>query len=176
MLVVQHSVTEEMAHARDQIFATIQAVQRFQMPKIWVMPNNDAGSDVVRNTILKERNSDSQIFANLRREDYLGFMKLARCIVGNSSSGLLEAPTFKVPAVNLGRRQAMRVSGANVINSSFEVEEIVKAIELAISDKFRDSLKNMVNPYGDGCSSSRILDILQKSQRNEKLLIKQLTY
>jgi len=176
MLVVQHSVTEEMAHAQDQILATIQATHRFQIPKIWVMPNNDAGSEVVRNTIIKERRSDSQIFANLRREDYLGLMKLARCIVGNSSSGLLEAPSFKVPSVNLGRRQSMRVCGANVINADFEVEAIVQAIETAMSDKFRESLELMDNPYGDGCSSSRIIDILQKNYRNEKLLIKQLTY
>jgi len=81
-----------------------------------------------------------------------------------------------VPSVNLGRRQSMRVCGANVINADFEVEAIVQAIETAMSDKFRESLELMDNPYGDGCSSSRIIDILQKNYRNEKLLIKQLTY
>jgi GDP/UDP-N,N'-diacetylbacillosamine 2-epimerase (hydrolysing) len=175
MLVVQHSVTEEMAYARDQIKATLDAVHRFDMPKIWVMPNNDAGSDMIRDSILKGRRSDSQVFANLRREDYLGLLKQASCIVGNSSSGLLEAPSFRIPAVNIGRRQAMRVRGENVIDVSFEVEEIVAAIHSAMSDDFRARLAGTENPYGDGRSSARILDLLEKTPRNDRLLVKQLT-
>jgi GDP/UDP-N,N'-diacetylbacillosamine 2-epimerase (hydrolysing) len=176
MLVVQHSVTEEMAYARDQIQATLDAVHRFDIPKILVMPNNDAGCDVVRDHLLASRRSDSQIFPNLKREDYIGLMRRCSCMVGNSSSGLLEAPSFQIPAVNLGRRQAQRVRGPNVIDAPFEVEAITAAIRKALSPEFRESLAGSANPYGDGQSSRRILDLLQNTQRDDALLIKQLTY
>lgn len=176
MLVVQHSVTEQMAQARDQIRATLEAIKRFDIPKLWVMPNNDAGCDVVRDSILANRQSDSQIFPNLKREDYIGLLRCCACIVGNSSSGLLEAPSFRIPAVNLGRRQAQRVRGPNVIDAPFEVEAIVATIAKALSPEFRQSLEGTLNPYGDGHSSARILDLLQSTPRDDRLLVKQLTY
>lgn len=175
MLVVQHPVTEEYGHAAAQIEATLAAVNRFDMPKIWILPNNDAGSDIVREGIFAQRRGDTYVFENLKREDYLGFLRAAACIVGNSSSGLLEAPTFKVPAVNTGRRQANRVQGRNVINVQFEADAIAQAIEQACSPAFRGSLDDCENPYGDGQSARRVLDILERTPRDDRLLIKRLT-
>jgi GDP/UDP-N,N'-diacetylbacillosamine 2-epimerase (hydrolysing) len=97
-------------------------------------------------------------------------------MVGNSSSGLLEAPTFKIPAVNLGRRQADRVQGKNVINAPFEPTAIKAAIEQGLSETFRDGLRDSDNPYGDGRSAERILDILLRTPHDDTLLIKELTY
>ena len=117
------------------------------------------------------------MYANLKREDYLGLLRNAKCIVGNSSSGLLEAPTFKVPAVNIGRRQNLRYRGINVIDVPFELEEVAQAIEKAVSTQFRDYLAaECVNPYGDGHSSERILDLLVNTPVDQRLLVKQLTY
>ena len=176
LLVVQHPVTEELAQAETQIRATLDAVDRFDLPKIWVMPNNDAGCDIIRESMLSRRTGDTQIFLNLSRRDYLGLLQHCACIVGNSSSGLLEAPTFEVPAVNLGRRQAMRFRGSNVIDVPFEPDRIVEAIKTALSPAFRKKLKGIENPYGDGRSAERILDILKNTLRDDRLLIKQLTY
>jgi GDP/UDP-N,N'-diacetylbacillosamine 2-epimerase (hydrolysing) len=161
LLVVQHSVTEEFDRAEEQIRATVEAVNRLDLPKVWIMPNNDAGSDYVRQGILLNRTARTFLFENLKREDYLGMLKHARCIVGNSSSGLLEAPTFGIPAVNIGRRQADRLHGKNVINVAFDADAIETAIRTACSDAFRASLVGAENPYGDGRSSARILDILE---------------
>lgn len=117
------------------------------------------------------------MYANLKREDYLGLLKNALCIVGNSSSGLLEAPTFKVPAVNIGRRQNMRFRGINVIDVSFEEEEIVEAVKKAMSEEFCEYLRReCINPYGDGHSSERILELLINTRIDQRLLIKKLTY
>lgn len=117
------------------------------------------------------------MYANLKREDYLGLLKNTECIVGNSSSGLLEAPTFKVPAVNIGRRQNLRFRGVNVIDVPFELEKVVQAINKAISAEFKEYLaKECVNPYGDGHSSERILELLVNTPIDQKLLVKQLTY
>ena len=176
-LVVQHPVTEEYEEAETQISITIQALKRFDMHKIWILPNNDAGSDMTRRGILKGRDTNTLVFKNLPREDYLGFLRHAKCIVGNSSSGLLEAPTFGVPAVNIGRRQSMRLRGANVIDVvDFNKDKIVAAITRALTSGFRDAMRNIPSPYGDGKSSARILDILDNTPRDSRLLVKQLTY
>jgi GDP/UDP-N,N'-diacetylbacillosamine 2-epimerase (hydrolysing) len=111
----------------------------------------------------------------MTRRDYLGFMKHCACMVGNSSSGLLEAPTFGIPAVNLGRRQIDRVKGPNVIDARFERDCIVAAIGRALSEEFRVSLKDCVNPYGDGRSAPRILDVLAATPVDDRLLIKRTT-
>jgi GDP/UDP-N,N'-diacetylbacillosamine 2-epimerase (hydrolysing) len=176
MLVVQHAVTEEYDQAAKQIQATVEAIDGFDLPKIWILPNNDAGSNIIRQGILKQRRADVYLFENLKREDYLGFLRGAACMVGNSSSALLEAPSFHTPAVNIGRRQAQRVQGNNVINSSYETDEIIEAIKLALSEQFRESLRDCKNPYGDGHSSERILDILENTRHDDRLLIKELTY
>lgn len=176
LLAVLHPVTEEMDLAATQVAAMTSAVGHFNMPKVWILPNNDAGSHAVRQALFLHRKSDTLIFDNLSRRDYLGFLRHATAIVGNSSSGLLEAPTFKIPAVNLGRRQADRVQGSNVINAPFEVDAISAAIKKAISREFKDALTACENPYGDGCSAQRILDILSAMPIDDRLLVKRLTY
>lgn len=176
LLVVQHSVTEEFDEAEDQIRATSDALNRIELPKVWIMPNNDAGSDYIRQGILLNRTSRTFLFDNLPREDYLGLLRFSHAIVGNSSSGLLEAPTFGVPAVNIGRRQADRLQGKNVINTPFDVDGIEEAIHRACSDEFRASIASAENPYGDGRSSERILDLLERTPRDVRLLTKRLTH
>ncbi len=114
ILAVMHPVTEESSHARQQAEIFIRALNRFSLPKIVIMPNNDAGSSDIRYAINNNKQGEYHIYANLRREDYLGLLKHCACIVGNSSSGLLEAPTFRIPAVNIGRRQNMRFSGGTM--------------------------------------------------------------
>ncbi|TDR76726.1 GDP/UDP-N,N'-diacetylbacillosamine 2-epimerase (hydrolysing) [Paludibacterium purpuratum] len=176
LLVVQHPVTEEMDLAADQVTQLIAALQKFDMRKIWILPNNDAGSHAVRRELLLARGIDTYIFDNLTRSTYLGLLKHCKAIVGNSSSGLLEAPTYETPAVNIGRRQADRVRGINVIDVPFNSDAIEQAIKHAISPEFRAKLNGMANPYGDGRSAARILDVLRTTAIDDQLLIKKLTY
>lgn len=177
LLVVQHPVTEEFAQAEQQIHTTMDALREFDLPKVVILPNNDAGSVMIRDGINNHRHGEFYAFANLQRQDYLGFMKHSAAMVGNSSSGLLEAPSFKVPAVNLGRRQHRRVQGINVINAPFEKDSIIDAIKKSLSDEFRAELdRKCVNPYGDGKSSERIIDLLGTIKTTDKLLIKNLVF
>ena len=177
ILGVMHPVTEEADKAQKQAEVFIKALNRFDVPKVIILPNNDAGSNGVKEAIKNFRQGEYYMYANLKREDYLGLLKNSLCIVGNSSSGLLEAPTFKVPAVNIGRRQNMRFRGINVIDVPFEVDEVVAAIDKAMSDEFVAYLEeNCENPYGDGHSSERILELLMSTKVDEKLLTKKLTY
>lgn len=177
ILAVMHPVTEENEQAGRQAEIFIDSLNEFAYPKIVILPNNDAGSNYVKDAILNNRKGEYYLFSNMKREDYLGFLKNSLCIVGNSSSGLLEAPTFKKAAVNIGRRQNMRFRGINVIDVEFDKESIIAAINKAISKEFQDYLINECeNPYGDGHSSERILDLLMNIKINNDWLIKKLTY
>ena len=177
ILGVMHPVTEEADKAEAQAEIFIKSLNQFKEPKIIILPNNDAGSKGVKMAINEYREGEYHMYANLKREDYLGLLKNANCIVGNSSSGLLEAPTFNVPAVNIGRRQNMRFRGINVIDVPFEQEKVVEAISKAISNEFHSYLqRECSNPYGDGHSSERILDLLINTKIDQKLLVKKLTY
>ena len=97
-------------------------------------------------------------------------------MVGNSSAGLLEAPSFGVPSVNLGRRQAGRIRAMNVIDEEFSSEKIYASVQKALSPDFRNLLSSRENPYGDGHSSERILKILLETEIDDHLLVKNLTY
>lgn len=177
ILAVMHPVTEEASRAGDQAEIFVKALNKIKLPKIVILPNNDAGSMLVKQAILKGKKGRYHIFSNLKREDYLGLLKNAGCIAGNSSSGLLEAPTFKIPAVNIGRRQNSRFRGINVIDVEFNETAIDEAIQRALSDEFHEYLReNCQNPYGDGRSSERILDLLIHTRVDEKWLVKNLTY
>ena len=175
LMVVQHPVTEEMDSAYEQAMTLGKALEALDMQKVWVLPNNDAGAGAVRRALFKFRTGETLMFDNLSRGDYLGFLANAACIVGNSSSGLLEAPTLKVATVNIGRRQLDRVRGDNVIDVPIEIPAITDGIKRALSDEFQQIVKNCSNPYGDGKSSSRIIDCLENTPIDDRLLIKRLT-
>lgn len=177
ILVLQHPVTEEFDFAQAQIDATMRVLRELDLAKVVILPNNDAGSLMIREGIDRHRHGQFHVFANLKRQEYLGMMKLAACMVGNSSSALLEAPTFELPAVNLGRRQNNRLQGKNVINAPFEESAIRSAIEQALSPQFRLSLRGRCpNPYGDGQAAHRILKLLAETDITDRIVVKNLTY
>lgn len=177
ILLVQHAATEEAHLAESQIKETMEAVSKIDMPKIVILPNNDAGSQQIRHGIESLRQGEFHCFSNLKREDYLGLLRNCQAIVGNSSSGLLEAPTYKTAAVNIGRRQEGRVRGINVIDTTFNSDAILQGLEKAISSDFQNMLaEKCSNPYGDGMSSERIISLLEETPINNELLVKKLTY
>lgn len=176
ILVVNHPVTEDYGSSDLNTEVLIDSLSMSDMPRIWILPNNDAGGDSVRQTLVNKRSSRDFIFSNLRRIFYLSLLKYCAVLVGNSSSGLLEAPSFATPAVNLGRRQVNRVRGHNVIDAEYTIESIVNAIELALDPSFKATLRDKGNPYGDGQSSKRIIAALQNTTIDDNLLVKELTY
>ena len=177
LLVVYHSVTEEFYNTEKNFNVFFDSLKKISLPKVCILPNNDAGSNIIKTNILKERMSDFYIFDNINREKYLYILKNASCIVGNSSSGIIEAPTFKIPCVNIGRRQNKRLKTKNVIDVlTHNKNAITKAINKALSKKFKDKLKNLKNPYGNGRSSKEIVDILLKTTVDKNLLFKEITY
>jgi len=175
ILVILHPVTEEFDNISEQTDELFNALNSFNYNFVWVCPNNDAGSFIIKKKILNNRTSNNIIFENLTRKDFLFFLKNCECIVGNSSSGLLEAPSFKKPSVNIGRRQHMRIRGANVIDCVFKKKQITNAINKALSEVFKKKISQIKNPYGDGNSSKKILKILKETKINNELLTKNIT-
>ena len=127
-MVLQHPVTEQYEFSKDQMAMTLRAIIDLNLPTIVINPNNDAGSIGTQEVIDEYSRPLLQVYRNVPREDYAGLLKCCDILVGNSSSGLIEAPTIAVPVVNIGRRQNGRVQGANVINCDHDVNKISKAI------------------------------------------------
>lgn len=176
-LVVQHSITEESGASETQMNITLQSLKELNMQAIIIFPNNDAGSCGIQQAISDNRIMDFHIERNVGRSDYANMMKHADFIIGNSSSGILEAPTFKLPCINIGRRQAGRIQADNVINVDFNKQDIIAAIHKIYNDKeYLEKLKYIKNPYGDGNSSQRICEILKSIEIDAKLVNKELVY
>lgn len=176
-LLVQHPVTEEYGNEVENVSKVMEAVNKFDDAQVLcILPNSDAGNKEVKSVIEKKRSVNFKIFRNIPRQDYAGLMKIADVIVGNSSSAIIEAPIFKLPAVNIGQRQQNRTQAKNVINVSYDTVAIEKAIKTALSAEFKAKISNCSTPYGDGQSSKRIIKILKEVEINDRLIHKKLTY
>lgn len=178
ILMIQHPVTLESNYASKQISETLNAISELEYQTLIIYPNADAGGREMIKEIKKyEHLPFIQSFKNIPRKDFISLMKISSVMVGNSSSGIIEAPSFKIPVVNIGSRQKNRERAQNVIDSDYDRDEIKKAIKKALNDvKFRDELKNCQNPYGEGNTAIKIVEILKNINIDENLLNKALNY
>ncbi len=178
ILLAQHPVSTESAEAGEQIKATLSALLGFDAQTIVIYPNADAGGRMMIEEIKTyEKTGRIKAFKSVPHKDYLGLMKIADILVGNSSSGLIEAPSFKLPVVNIGSRQAGRERGANVIDAANNKKAICQAVRRALCDKkFLSLVKRTKNPYGDGRASDRIAKKLAAIKLDNRLLEKRMTY
>ncbi len=134
----------------------------------WVitMPNADPGGRSIQALLDRfalKNNARAKTFPSLGQLRYLSLLKHADLMVGNSSSGIVEAPSFRLPVVNIGDRQGGRVRSVNIIDVPVcRKRGIVEAIEKAMSDDFKGSLRGLKNPYGRGNASEKIVSVLKK--------------
>jgi UDP-N-acetylglucosamine 2-epimerase len=112
------------------------------------------------------------VFVNLDPVAYWSLLHASDLLIGNSSSGIMEAASFAIPAVNVGIRQRGRAHGRNVLDADATVESILAGVATAIGASFRASLAGMENPYGDGHASERIAEVLASVPLGEELLTK----
>lgn len=176
-LLVQHSVTTEVNEVEKQVDETMKAIVHFKEQTVVLYPNADAGGRKIIEVIEKYKKYPFiKIYKNLSHEDYLGLLNVADVMIGNSSSGIVEAPSFKLPVVNIGTRQEGRERASNVIDVDHNREKIKKAIKIALSNEFKEKIAKCKNPYGDGKTGPKVADILAKIKIDKRLLQKQLTY
>ncbi len=178
LLVIQHPVTLEVNEAPAQIRETLDAITELQLQTIIVYPNADAGGRAMIEII---KNYESlpyiQTFKNISHADFLELLKITSLLIGNSSSGIIEAPSFGVPVVNIGSRQSGRQRGQNILDVEPVKNDIIEAIKKSLYDEdFRVKVKECENPYGDGKSGEKIVKILNDISIDKMLLQKRMTY
>ncbi|MCF8150178.1 MAG: UDP-N-acetylglucosamine 2-epimerase [Sulfuritalea sp.] len=178
ILMVQHSVMAEMEDAGQQVAATLEACAGSGLPTYIIYPNSDLGYKQIISRI-EERATGAAftVLENVEREAYLTLLANCAVLAGNSSSGILEAPSFRIPVVNIGNRQRGRPQADNILNSGYDSGSIAGAIRTALGDTaFRQRCAAAVNPYGDGRSSRRICETLRDIPLDRRLLDKECTY
>ncbi len=179
ILLVQHPVTTEADKAGEQMTETMEAVLELGYPVILLYPNADAGGRTIIQVIkdYESRYDLIKTFKSLPRREYLSLLKITSVLVGNSSSGMIDAPSFGVPVVNIGTRQEGRERGDNVIDVGYDRHKITMAVRKALDDKiFLNTVKKCHNPYGDGKASPRIAKILSDVEKTSGLFQKKITY
>lgn len=180
ILLIQHPIITQIELQAKHIRATLDAILESGFFCFVNSPNSDSGNQQIIDAYLKYKEKYPDrffLFKNLDRAHYINLLRHAKCLVGNSSSGLLEAPSLKLPAINVGERQRGRIAGDNVIFTSNKKIDIFKAIKTATEDKrFIEKVNKCINPYGDGKSSMKAYKILSSVTINDSLIFKNITY
>jgi len=165
ILVTFHPVTLEKSTASAQFQELLNAIDRLKDTNIiFTKANSDTDGRVINQMIDEyvSKNSDKAIgFISLGQLRYLSALQYVDAVVGNSSSGLAEAPSFRIGTINIGDRQKGRIMADSVINCKSNEESISNAFEKLYSDKFIETLKLSLNPYGDGRASFKIIEELK---------------
>ncbi len=174
LLVTYHPVTLKFNETHDQISILLSILKKHDCPIIFTYPNADTMGRVIIDKISQfvNTNKNAVFFPNLGIQIYFSLMKFAKAMIGNSSSGIIEAASFELPVVNIGCRQDGRVRGYNVIDVDCDQKKIEKAIIHAVSPNFQQSLMGMQNPYGGGRSSELIIEKLKSIALNNKTIKK----
>ena len=177
ILLVQHPVTTRIESTKNQITNSLKAIQMVNKPTIAVAPNSDTGNNVIFKHLeaFSKLHSSFMLFKSFPRSDYLGMLKNCKVLVGNSSSGIIEASYFKIPVVNIGIRQKNREKGPNVLdaedNSVFSIHNrLVKAL------KMKKQYLSTASIYGDGNAAKKIIKHLETIKLNHMLIEKQISY
>ena len=127
-------------------------------------PNADHGFNKIINKIKKfdNKNLNCKSFKSLGPSNYYNLLKYTDIVIGNSSSGIIECASFKLPVINCGNRQKGRYSSWNVLHSQFNIKSLIKSIKIAESKKFKKKLSKLKNPYSMKIDSKKILRIANK--------------
>lgn len=171
-IVTFHPVTLEEDTAAEQVKELFAAIEQFpDLSFLFTKSNADSGGLVVNQEIDRFVGTSSHAYAvtSLGLKRYLSALSLADMVIGNSSSGIIETPSFGVPTVNIGNRQKGRIQAANIINCEPEQRSIEQAIEKALSPQFVTTAHDAKNPYGDGKTSENIVRILKESLLGQKV-------
>jgi UDP-N-acetylglucosamine 2-epimerase (non-hydrolysing)/GDP/UDP-N,N'-diacetylbacillosamine 2-epimerase (hydrolysing) len=174
LLVTFHPVTLEYEQTAWQVTEMLAALEASALPCVFTMPNADTHGSIIRGEIkaFVASHPASQAVESLGTQGYFSLMKLSSAMVGNSSSGMVEAASFELPVVNIGTRQSGRVGGPNVIHVDYPREAVLAGIQKALSPQFRGTLKGITNPYGSGGSSEAILKVLKTTPLDHNLIMK----
>lgn len=175
LLVTFHPVTLEYEQVGEQVENLLEALRQSGRPLLFTSANADThGREINRRigAFVAEHPARAQVADNLGTQGYFSAMSQAAAMVGNSSSGIIEAASFQLPVVNIGIRQQGRARAMNVIDTGYGSEAILAGIRRAIDPTFRRSLAGLVNPYGDGRAAPRIVERIASVKCDDRLMQK----
>jgi len=175
LLVTYHPVTLEYEQTQAHVEALLDALKDSGHAAIFTYPNSDTYGRVIIKMISEfvAHCPKARAIVNCGTDLYFSLLNHVDAMVGNSSSGIIEAASFKLPVVNIGNRQRGRLHAENVIDVGYSPSEIAQGISKAMSASFRAGLADLANPYGDGHAADRIVAKLKEVSINQRLLQKQ---
>jgi len=158
-LILQHTVTSEINKIEEYYEKTLDAIKELDIQSVFINGNADAGSKKINNLIKK---SKIKQYDSLAFDKFINLLSLSTALVGNSSSGIMEAPFLKTPSINIGTRQTGRLHAASVIDVGYSKREIKNALKKTLYDKtFQKNLRKTKSLYGNGTASKKLVRILE---------------
>jgi len=178
VVVIQHPLSSQIEEAGAQMHETLAAIEELNIQAFVIYPNSDAGSDAIIRAINEyDRVPYIHIFRTLPDVTFVNLLRGAAVLIGNSSSGILEAPFLRLPVVNIGNRQSNRHHAENVFYVPHHRRQITQQVRsLLFDDEVRRSAQNCSNPFGEGGTGGRVADLLASTPLDRKLFDKDLTY
>lgn len=176
ILFTQHPISTEADLAYSQVKPSLEALKELKYQTVITYPSNDPGSKEIIKGINEYKNCENFIIRkSLGWKLYIGCMAVASCVVGNSSSGLIETIPLRIPCINIGNRQKGRLKALNVIDTGYDKNEIKEAINRAVNHK-DVLLDNLQNPYTFEDSIKSVSEVLRKIKYDRRLIQKRITY
>jgi UDP-hydrolysing UDP-N-acetyl-D-glucosamine 2-epimerase len=175
LLITYHPVTlEDEESDKHTLSNLLSAIAESEHSVLFTYPNADSHNTKIIQSVKEfvATRPNSRFVTNLGHRKYHSVQRYVAAMVGNSSSGIIEAATFHLPVVNIGTRQEGRVRGGHVIDTSGSKDAIARGIAKAVSADFRRSIANIENPYGTGRAAERIVSLLKAMQRGRTLIMK----
>ena len=180
LVLIQHSIISEVELQDKYIRITLDSILESGIPCFINYPNSDPGNyqiiEAYKEYVSKYPETFT-IFQNLDRITYVNLLRNAAALIGNSSSGLLEAPSLGLPAINIGKRQRGRAHGENIIFVDNNKKQITDALNFVLNDKeFIQKVAKKNNPYGNGNTAKKVIEILAELKIDSSLIHKNITY
>ena len=174
IVIIKHPLSSEVESAGEQMETALKSLEAFcdkhNFQVVCIPPNSDPGSHKMKMVLEKYSEKDWLIKAEtLPRLQFINLMRHARALVGNSSMGILEAPHYKLPVVNIGNRQQGRLNAGNVEFVPYINDEIIIAVEKAtLDDEYRQKIKNLKNPFGDSSAPQKVMEAIESVDINDR--------
>lgn len=176
VIVTYHPVTLENNTVEEQFLNLLEVLDRNpKIRMIFTKANADTNGRIVNELIDKYAAQNSEracAFVSLGQKRYLSALKYCRIVIGNSSSGIIEAPSFGKPIINIGDRQKGRICADSVINCGYTQQEIQQAMETALTEEFENKARNCRNPYEKENTAANIISVIKDYLLNDKIKLK----
>lgn len=176
VIVTYHPVTLENNTVEEQFLNLLEVLDRNpKIRMIFTKANADTNGRIVNELIDKYAAQNSEracAFVSLGQKRYLSALKYCRIVIGNSSSGIIEAPSFGKPIINIGDRQKGRICADSVINCGYTQQEIQRAMETALTEEFENKARNCRNPYEKENTAANIISVIKDYLLNDKIKLK----